>query len=230
MQTNPSFYITHHQYTDTQHNTISHLLTQYKIDNRRLSPLTQYALAGLAPLLDSTPTEHLFLAAPSGSPSRQHKAMDSLFSQQLPNILNFTAAMHNATLFSCTQMAQIKGNSIFTAISSPNFLQPLWLAINTLLIHPNDNAWVGWLYEHENSTTTQNEGSLWIRISPSHHSKSHAKINIVPSQTHDTAYIHQPLINNILFLSQTFTTSYPTLLPHAGGSTYQQLLVTPIQS
>lgn len=139
------------------------LLAQYQTDARRLSRLTKLALAALLPALaDNTAAQHLFLAAPSGSPHKLRRALNSLNQDNLPNLLDFNAALPNAALFACSQAAAVSGSSVFCTVSAPTLMQPLWLAANTLW-QQGGSAWIGWAYEAPPESGLA-DGALWWQI------------------------------------------------------------------
>lgn len=139
------------------------LLAQHQIDARRLSRLTKLALAALLPALaGNTAAQHLFLAAPSGSPHKLRRALNSLNQDNLPNLLDFNAALPNAALFACCRAAGISGSSVFCTVSASSFMQPLWLAVNTLW-QQGGSAWIGWAYEAPPNSHAA-DGAVWWQV------------------------------------------------------------------
>lgn len=147
------------------------------IDSRRLSRITRLSLAALLPALDTAaPAEHLFLATPSGSIPKLESALHRLFDDNLPHLIDFNAALPNAALFACSQVANIANNSVFCAVSHDNLMQPLWLAANTLW-QQGGRAWIGWAYE-ASPDSNEADGSIWWQISTQAEQESHAILHL----------------------------------------------------
>lgn len=191
------------------------LLTSFAIETRRQSRLTRLCLAALAPALSTNITaNHLLLAAPSGSPHKLRQAVDSLHQYQLPNLLDFNAALPNATLFACSQLANISGSSIFCVLSTENIMQPLWLAANTLW-QQGGSAWLGWACEHLPNQPNE-DGCVWWHISQQPQPNSLACLQLQPT-TNPIPFSTYP---NIFSAIQTLQQPAPSL-PSGGNTTWQ---------
>lgn len=139
-------------------------LKQYGVDARRLSRFTQLSLLGVLALKDKIEQNtSIYLGSGFSSPSKFDKMFHQLMQENVPSPLDFTANLHNAATFQIAQNLGIQGTSIFLAINQHNCLQPLQLALNDLLLDPNQTALVGWAFEAERQH--RQEGSMWWLIS-----------------------------------------------------------------
>ncbi|MDW0616700.1 beta-ketoacyl synthase chain length factor [Mannheimia haemolytica] len=132
------------------------------IDARRMSRFSQLALLGALPLREQiTPDTPIFLGSPFASPSKFNNMFTQLTEQDLPSPLDFMANLNNAATFLLAQQFQTTAPSIFVAVDSHSFWQPLQLA--RLALKQHSQALVGWAFEH--SAERQSEGSVWWLVS-----------------------------------------------------------------
>lgn len=132
------------------------------IDARRMSRFSQLALLGALPLREQmTPDTPIFLGSPFASPSKFNNMFTQLTEQDLPSPLDFMANLNNAATFLLAQQFQTTAPSIFIAVDSHSFWQPLQLA--RLALKQHSQALVGWAFEH--SAEGQSEGSVWWLVS-----------------------------------------------------------------
>lgn len=137
-------------------------LKSHGIDGRRMSRFSQLALLGASPLREKiTVDTPIFLGSPFASPSKFNKMFEQLNEQDLPSPLDFMANLNNAATFLLAQQFQTAAPSIFLAVDSQTFWQPLKLAL--LELANAEQVLVGWAVEH--SAENQPEGSLWWLIS-----------------------------------------------------------------
>lgn len=192
------------------------LLAQHQIDPRRLSRLTRLALAALLPALNqAAPAQHLFLAAPSGSPQKFRRSLSSFTRDNLPNLLDFNASLPNAALFACCRAAAVAGSSLFCAVSARTLAQPLTLAAHTVW-QQGGRAWVGWAYEH--SDGAGRDGALWWQIGTE--ADKHNLAELVLQAGSGTAGVdpepaYWPYARELLLQSDT-------LVPDAGNRGWQR--------
>lgn len=144
--------------------TLRQQLQKLGAEGRRLSRFTQLSLLGALSLKEQVDENTaLFLGSPFNSPSTFDKMFKQVMQQNFPSPLDFMANISNAALFHVAQGLQIVANSSFVAVDKYNYWQPLWLAYNELLQHPQQTALVGWAYEHQQ--VEEEEGSVWLLLS-----------------------------------------------------------------
>lgn len=124
-------------------------LKELGIDARRMSRFTQLALLGALPLKDKIKhNTAIYLGSSFSSPSKFNKMFHNLQSENIPSPLDFMANLNNAATFHLSQSLKTENTSLFLAIDSENYWQPLKLAELDLSINSRQNALVGWAFEH----------------------------------------------------------------------------------
>lgn len=158
----PPLYLTaHHAFFVPAGGDVRPALKAHGIDGRRMTRFSQLALLGAAPLQG----EHLYLASSFHSPGTFLRTFDNLLAHNLPSPLDFIANLHNAAAFQVARQLDIGGTSLFMAVDGETLWQPLWLAVNECLAHPQDRVLVGWAWEAPPGSDARQEGSVWWRIS-----------------------------------------------------------------
>ncbi|MGX2967104.1 hypothetical protein ACWIW6_03485 [Ursidibacter sp. B-7004-1] len=139
-------------------------LKELGIDARRMSRFTQLALLGALPLKEKIKhNTAIYLGSSFSSPSKFNKIFHNLQSENIPSPLDFMANLNNAATFHLSQSLKTENTSLFLAIDSENYWQPLKLAELDLSINSRQSALVGWAFEHY--AENQQEGSCWLLVS-----------------------------------------------------------------
>ncbi|MDO1508880.1 MULTISPECIES: hypothetical protein [unclassified Neisseria] len=174
-----------HSYTATETDGIDlrRYLKQHGREARRMSRFSQLVSAGTLPFNPSAES-NIYLASPFSSPSKFTDTFSRLLNDNLPSPLDFMAALNNAATFQTAQTLGCDGPSVFLLVSPHTYWQPLWLAVNDLLLHPRQTALVGWAYERIRADETQPEGSFWWQIGTTAGSNPSAEIIVDMQSKH----------------------------------------------
>ncbi len=180
MVNTPTFYLQAHHAYHSDGVSDAELRSQLKalgVDGRRLSRLTLLSLLGALPLSGAA-SSSLYLASPASSPSKYRKLLDQLVLHNTPNLLDFTASLHNAAVFHVAQALSLQGASAFVPSTSANFFQILYLAVCELLDQPSHDALLGWGLEQGEEAQ---DGSHWYRLSTQPSAHALARLQLVPT-------------------------------------------------
>ncbi len=141
-------------------------LKQFGIESRRMSGLTQIALATSLPLLEKiTGNTAIFIGSNFSSPAKFSLMCEKLFQHNMPSPLDFMASLNNNVTFQLAQSLKTQGNAVFLAVNQQNFFAPLELALLRLAEIPSQPVLVGWALENDNSQEEQGKsGAVFLLL------------------------------------------------------------------